>query len=67
MLLGLDIPNPTCPISAQLEAPSLACPEPACLGLFDLIVEASLPTAWQEQSSLELRVGEGEAGFSLEA
>lgn len=49
ILLGLDIPTPP-NLTAQREAPSLASPELAYLGLFDLIVEeASLPAAWQAE------------------
>lgn len=67
MLQGLDIPNPTA-LTAQWEAPSLACPELAYLGLFDLIVEASeRAQCLAGRELLEAEGWGGGAGFSGEA
>ncbi|XP_029312601.1 retinoic acid receptor alpha-A [Cottoperca gobio] len=59
--LGLAYPTPPA-LTAQREAPSLASPEVAYLGLFDLIVEESelARCLAGRESSLMLRVGEVE-------
>lgn len=61
MLLGLDIPNPTCP-HCSAGSSITGFPELAYLGLFDLIVEASKLARCLagRESSLMLRVGEVE-------
>lgn len=65
--MGLTYPTPPA-LTAQQEAPSLASPELAYLGLFDLIVEASgLAHCLAGRELLDAEGWGGGAGFSGEA